>query len=143
MRIFQVIQSKLEAWSEKVDKKDSLTRNKYTNNESIDQVLSIPLIGGFIYIYKKYSQARYINSKLKREYEDKINLRLNIKSINTVKDTIRQEITSALESNIIKTFSVPEEYMYEFISVTEEFPFIQFVDKGDNKFLAIRQDMEL
>lgn len=133
-------QQLVETLSERLERREINKRNKYVNNENLDNVLRVPLVGGLWYIFRKFKQALYVNKNLKIEYLSKVKLKDQIKNVNLIKESIRSQLNKALISTTIKKFKVPEEYMHEFLIVKEEFPDVVFIHEGNNMFTIVSDD---
>lgn len=136
-----------DEWSskliDKIEKRESRKSNSYENNERLEDVLKVPLIGGMWYIIRKLNQANHMNKILKNEYSNKLRLKDQIKNENLIKESIRVQINKALLVDTIKKFTVPEKYMNEFLTVKDEFPHVTFIHNGENKFTIITSDDDI
>lgn len=129
--------------SEKLERKETKKRNRYVNNDSLESVLDIPLIGGIWYVLRRFKQALYVNRLMKQEYLNMTQLKDQVKNVNLIKDSIRQQLNNAMVSTTVKKFKVPNEYMHEFLMVKEEFPNVVFIHEGDNTFTIVVEEEDI
>ena len=134
------LKQSLEKLSERVDERDLRKRNKYANLETPDHLLDIPIIGGCLYIGSRIRSALYWRTLLNNRYNQRIQLKEDLRKKKVIYSTIRDTVDKAIEKDSVASVTIKEIYLGYFMDVmTKDFPNVEVLQDTNesSKFTLI------
>lgn len=100
---------------DKAKSADTQAYNKrvdYLNNsKKLEKYLDIPIVGGWVYVYKRFNQGLFLNKTEKKEYQlqdEQVDLLAKNRAVHSSMKKIFDEI---VENEQVKTIEIPIEYI--------------------------------